>query len=107
MLKAASQPPLTPGAARAVLRATGSPQPDAQARPASQRIGTRPDMSAAVARLLPEAVGSGSTERYGDGLLPCPGELPPRLRLFVSGARRPAQPHPCGSGSRATSSSAW
>ncbi|MFD4625509.1 S8 family peptidase [Streptomyces sp. NPDC058475] len=88
MLKAASQEPMSPERARAVLRATGSPQQDAPGRPASQRIGNRPDIKAAVTRLLPEAVGSGQAERYWDELLPYPRELPPRLRLYVAGAWR-------------------
>ncbi|WP_433918302.1 S8 family serine peptidase [Streptomyces canus] len=88
MLKAAGQPPMSPERARTVLRATGSPQQDAPGRPASQRIGNRPDIKAAVTRLLPEAVGSGRAERYWDELLPYPRELPPRLRLFVAGAWR-------------------
>lgn len=88
MLKAAAQEPMSPERARAVLRATGSPQQDAPGRPASQRIGNRPDIRAAVTRLLPEAVGSGQAERYWDELLPYPRELPPRLRLFVAGAWR-------------------
>ncbi|GGM01079.1 hypothetical protein GCM10010129_50790 [Streptomyces fumigatiscleroticus] len=85
MLKAADQPPLTPERARSLLRATGSPQQDAPGRPASQRIGNRPDIKAAVTHLLPQAVGSGQAERYWDELLPYPRELPPRLRLFVAG----------------------
>lgn len=88
MLKAAGRPPMSPELARAVLRATGSPQQDAPGRPASQRIGNRPDIKAAVTRLLPEAVGSGQAEGYWDELLPYPRELPPRLRLFVAGAWR-------------------
>jgi hypothetical protein len=88
MLRAAAQQPMTPQRAREVLRATGSPQQDAPGRPASQRIGNRPDIRAAVTRLLPEAVGVGQAERYWDELLPYPRELPPRLRLFVAGAWR-------------------
>ncbi|MFC5215925.1 S8 family peptidase [Streptomyces coerulescens] len=88
MLKAAAQPPMSPEQARAVLRATGSPQQDAPGRPASQRIGNRPDIRAAVTHLIPQAVGSGLAERYWDELLPYPRELPPRLRLFVAGEWR-------------------
>ncbi|MEU9213168.1 S8 family peptidase [Streptomyces sp. NPDC048415] len=88
MLKAAGQQPMSPERAHAVLRATGSPQQDAPGRPASQRIGNRPDIKAAVTHLLPQAVGSGQAERYWDELLPYPRELPPRLRLYVSGAWR-------------------
>jgi hypothetical protein len=36
--------PLTPAAARALLRTTGSPQQDAPGRPATQRIGNRPNL---------------------------------------------------------------
>ncbi|HEU5170771.1 MAG TPA: S8 family serine peptidase, partial [Gemmatimonadales bacterium] len=36
--------PLTPTAARNLLRTTGSPQQDAPARPATQRVGSRPDL---------------------------------------------------------------
>ncbi|AVH59666.1 MULTISPECIES: S8 family peptidase [Streptomyces] len=88
MLKAAGQEPMSPERARTVLRATGSPQQDAPGRPASQRIGSRPDIKAAVTHLLPDAVGSGQAERYWDELLPYPSELPPRLRLYVAGAWR-------------------
>ncbi len=88
MLKAAGQQPMSPERARAVLRATGSPQQDAPGRPASQRIGNRPDIRAAVTYLVPQAVGSGRAERYWDELLPYPRELPPRLRLFVAGGWR-------------------
>ncbi|MFI7414123.1 S8 family peptidase [Streptomyces sp. NPDC049627] len=88
MLKAAGQEPMSPERARTVLRATGSPQQDAPGRPASQRIGNRPDIKAAVTYLVPQAVGSGKAERYWDELLPYPRELPPRLRLFVAGAWR-------------------
>ncbi|GGS01948.1 hypothetical protein GCM10010252_45770 [Streptomyces aureoverticillatus] len=88
MLKAAGQQPMTSSRARAVLRATGSPQQDGPGRPASQRIGNRPDIKAAVTKLLPAAVGSGRAERYWDELIPYPPELPPRLRLFVAGQWR-------------------
>ncbi|MEV0093016.1 S8 family peptidase [Streptomyces sp. NPDC050738] len=88
MLKASGLAPMTPDRAREILRTTGSPQQDTTGRPASQRIGNRPDIKAAVTRLLPSAIGSGQAERYWDELLPYPHELPPRLRLFVAGAWR-------------------
>ncbi|MEU2949936.1 MULTISPECIES: S8 family peptidase [Streptomyces] len=88
ILKAAGQEPMAPERARALLRSTGSPQQDAPGRPASQRIGSRPDIKAAVTRLMPSTVGTGQAERYWDELLPYPHELPPRLRLFVAGAWR-------------------
>jgi hypothetical protein len=43
-LKNRSKPLLTPASARNLLRTTGSPQQDAPGRPASQRIGNRPDL---------------------------------------------------------------
>jgi hypothetical protein len=46
---------LSPATARALLRATGSPQQDAPARPATQRIGTRPDLHAMITRVVPGA----------------------------------------------------
>ncbi|WP_327357297.1 S8 family peptidase [Streptomyces sp. NBC_01304] len=88
MLKAAGTQPMTPERAREVLRTTGSEQQHAPGRPASQRIGNRPDIRAAVTRLVPSAVGQGQAERYWDELVPYPRELPPRLRLFVAGAWR-------------------
>lgn len=47
---------LTPTRARQVLRATGSPQTDAPGRPASQRIGNRPDIRAIAQNLLGKSV---------------------------------------------------
>lgn len=88
ILRAAQLAMMTPERARDVLRTTGSPQQDAPGRPASQRIGSRPDIKAAVTRLIPSSVGSGRAERYWDELMPYPRELPPRLRLFVAGAWR-------------------
>ncbi|MFI6052222.1 S8 family peptidase [Streptomyces violascens] len=88
MLKATGQDPMTPERARTILRSTGSAQQDAPGRPASQRIGNRPDIKAAVTRLMPSTVGTGQAERYWDELIPYPHELPPRLRLFVAGAWR-------------------
>ena len=52
-LRSAGRPLLTPATARDILRTTGSPQQDEPGRPASQRIGNRPDLRAALARLLP------------------------------------------------------
>jgi hypothetical protein len=43
--------PLTPATARGHLRATGSPQQDAPGRPATQRIGNRPDLRALIGRI--------------------------------------------------------
>lgn len=88
ILKAAHLAPMGPEEAREALRRTGSPQQDAPGRPASQRIGNRPDIKAAVTQLVPSSVGSGQAERYWDELMPYPRELPPRLRLFVAGAWR-------------------
>lgn len=48
-LRAAAKPAMTPATARAWLRATGSPQQDEPGRPATQRIGNRPDLRALIA----------------------------------------------------------
>ncbi|MFF3399779.1 S8 family peptidase [Streptomyces sp. NPDC002659] len=88
ILRAAQLAAMSPEQARDVLRRTGSPQQDAPGRPASQRIGNRPDIKAAVTHLIPASVGSGRAERYWDELMPYPRELPPRMRLFVAGAWR-------------------
>ena len=52
-LKAAGKPLLTPANARNVLRTTGSPQTDAPSRPATQRIGNRPDLRGMFEQELP------------------------------------------------------
>jgi hypothetical protein len=48
-LRAAGKPLMTPTTARSWLRATGSPQQDEPGRPATQRIGNRPDLRALIA----------------------------------------------------------
>lgn len=50
-LRAKSKPLLTPATARNILRTTGSPQQDAPGRPATQRIGNRPNLKQAFDRL--------------------------------------------------------
>jgi hypothetical protein len=50
-LRAASKPLLTPATARNLLRTTGSPQQDEPGRPATQRIGNRPNLRQAFAQL--------------------------------------------------------
>ena len=47
-LRAAGKTPMTPATARAWLRATGSPQQDEPGRPATQRIGNRPNLKALI-----------------------------------------------------------
>ncbi|HEV7396090.1 MAG TPA: S8 family serine peptidase [Pyrinomonadaceae bacterium] len=51
ILKKKKKPLLTPAAARALLRATGSPQQDAPDRPVTQKIGNRPDIMAMITHL--------------------------------------------------------
>lgn len=87
MLRARGLALLTPAAAVQVLRATGSPQQDAPGRPATQRIGNRPDVQAAMAYLTPAQVQSGVATQYWDEAVPIPAG-PPRLWLFVDGAWR-------------------
>jgi hypothetical protein len=55
-LRAQGRPPLSPARARELLRATGSPQQDAPGRPATQRIGNRPNLRA----LIPAALSTAS-----------------------------------------------
>lgn len=52
-LRSASRPLLTPATARNILRTTGSAQTDAPGRPASQRIGNRPNLRQALLQLIP------------------------------------------------------
>jgi hypothetical protein len=50
-LRAANKTLLTPATARNILRATGSPQQNEPGRPASQRIGNRPNLRQALLQL--------------------------------------------------------
>ena len=50
-LRAAGKQLLTPASARQLLRTTGSPQQDAPGRPATQRIGNRPNLRQAFTQL--------------------------------------------------------
>ncbi|MBF6052823.1 S8 family serine peptidase [Streptomyces eurocidicus] len=52
VLRANGRIPLSPARSRELLRATGSPQQDAPGRPATQRIGNRPDLR----QLIPTAL---------------------------------------------------
>jgi hypothetical protein len=54
-LKARGRIPLTPARARDLLRSFGSPQTDAPGRPATQRIGNRPDLR----QMIPYALQQG------------------------------------------------
>jgi hypothetical protein len=53
VLRARNLNPLTPAAARNLLRTTGSPQQDAPGRPRTQRIGNRPNLREMISRVLP------------------------------------------------------
>src|SRR6185503_17205737 len=50
-LRAAGKPVLTAATARNILRTTGSPQQDEPGRPATQRIGNRPNLRQALTQL--------------------------------------------------------
>ena len=50
-LRAANRPVMMPSAIRQLLRTTGSPQQSAPNRPASERIGSRPDLRTILQRL--------------------------------------------------------
>ncbi|MCX4834673.1 MULTISPECIES: S8 family peptidase [unclassified Streptomyces] len=56
VLRANGRVPLSPSRSRQLLRSTGSPQQDAPGRPATQRIGTRPDLR----QLIPVALQTSS-----------------------------------------------
>jgi Subtilase family len=58
-LRASGRPPLSPARARELLRATGSPQQDAPGRPATQRIGNRPNLQTLIPVALSTASWSG------------------------------------------------
>jgi Subtilase family/Repeat of unknown function (DUF5648) len=64
ILRARGVAPLSPSGARALLRATGSPQVDAPGRPAAQRIGGRPNLRELIARALPSGVTVTALHRY-------------------------------------------
>lgn len=59
-LRAAGRPPLSPARARELLRATGSAQQDAPGRPATQRIGTRPNLRQLIPAALANAQWTGT-----------------------------------------------
>jgi subtilase family protein len=79
---------LTPARAIDVLRTTGSPQTDAPGRPATQRIGNRPDIRAAIAALAPAVVSSGIATQYWNECLAYPPGDTASLWLFVGDAWR-------------------
>ena len=70
------------------LRQTGSPQQDAPARPATQRIGNRPDIRAAVAHLTASAVQSGIASQYWNELVAYPAGSAASLWLYVDNQSR-------------------
>jgi hypothetical protein len=79
---------MTSAQAIGVLRATGSPQTDEPGRPATQRIGNRPDIQAAIAQLSPVVVSSGIATQYWDECLAYPPGSTASLWLFVDNAWR-------------------
>jgi hypothetical protein len=54
MARAGGKPVITPARARDLLRSTGSPQQDEPTRPATQRIGNRPNLRAIHGQLFPK-----------------------------------------------------
>lgn len=59
VLRANGRPPLSPARARELLRATGSAQQNAPNRPATQRIGNRPDLRTLISAALQSATWTG------------------------------------------------
>jgi hypothetical protein len=88
ILQASGKPRLTPDAARDVLRQTGSPQQDAPGRPATQRIGNRPDIRGAIAHLVASGIQSGIASQYWDELVAYPPGSAASLWLLVDNAWR-------------------
>jgi len=68
-LKAAGKPMLTPATARSTLRSTGSPQQDAPGRPATQRIGNRPNLRQILDGLLTPVIATTALYRYWNSAL--------------------------------------
>ena len=74
VLRAHGRTPLTPARARELLRRTGTPQQDQPGRPATQRIGNRPDLRQLIPTALAtdnwsgvqfrDTVGAGLTQRW-------------------------------------------
>ena len=86
---------LGPPQAIAVLRATGSAQTDAPGRPATQRIGKRPDIRSAIASLAPVVVSSGVATQYWHECLAYPTGDTASLWLLVNNVwRRLDNPNP-------------
>jgi hypothetical protein len=86
---------LTPAGAISILRATGSPQTDAPGRPATQRIGNRPDIRSAIAALAPAVVSQGLATQYWHECLAYPAGDTASLWLLVGNAwKRLDKPNP-------------
>lgn len=86
---------LVPAQAIAILRGTGSAQADAPGRPASQRIGNRPDIRGAIASLTPAVVSSGVATQYWNECVAYPTGDTASLWLLVNNVwRRLDDPNP-------------
>ena len=88
ILAARGMAKLNPAQAISILRATGSPQVDAPGRPATQRIGNRPDIRAAITALAPVVIASGIATQYWNECLAYPPGDTASLWLFVDNAWR-------------------
>ena len=88
ILAARGRARLTPQRAIGVLRTTGSPQTDAPGRPATQRIGNRPDIKAAIAALAPVVVKAGIATQYWHECLAYPPGDTASLWLLVDNTWR-------------------
>ena len=67
VLKAKARPVLNPAQVRDLLRTTGSPQQPSAIAPVSQRIGSRPNLKAMIAKVLPAQVATVPLYRYWNG----------------------------------------
>jgi Subtilase family len=89
MAKAGNRAVLTPVEIRDVLRVTGSPQQDAPGRPATQRIGNRPDIRAMAGHVF----GQGGT-RQGVAFRRAIDQMRPlEIRAFLDAAGRLSSVH--------------
>lgn len=82
--KATNQQPLTFQALRKILRTTGSPQTNAPGRPATQRIGNRPNLKQALPLISSGVVNSGVASKYWLELKAYPKGTARSLWLFVA-----------------------
>lgn len=73
---------------RNVLHTTGSPQTNAPGRPATQRIGNRPNLKDAIVKITPNVISSGYASKYWLELEAYPASSDRSLWLYVNNGWR-------------------